>query len=304
MPVAAAGGFERRYHEGISNTSVLFPFTLIDGRNVIETREHYEATHPGPWGAGRFWLDQEYATLMWWLTDGTFADDTYELRLKGWDRVGDNLVNERILPLCPPDEAAHLVLTIDNRLNPDPFHPTALDHPCVGVHACVTEPDTDFLEVRINGVKQAACATVDASAGGSLEIDFMAHDPNGHLAFYTLQAKYGENATIDLLEGVGGASLSPGPLGAPVPPAAQVGPYYGNPHVGYAFPARLALNQGAVSPTWTGGTVTLTIPDLKEAFPISCCYLLELYAYKRTVVSCNHDYVHYNASHYSLTVIV
>ena len=48
----------------------------------------------------------------------------------------------------------------------------------------------------------------------------------------------------------------------PVPPAAQVGPRYG-----HANPAISALDQSAVAPTWNGGTITLTIPDLSQAFP-------------------------------------
>ena len=51
--------------------------------------------------------------------------------------------------------------------------------------------------------------------------------------------------------------------------------------------------------------VTLTIPNLNNAFPETCCYTLQLFAHKRTVVSCDHSFWgQYNQSDFSLTVIV
>ena len=308
MPPAAAGNFYRTYWGPalgggpVGFHSVLFAFSSISGRYVIESREHFEANNdPASWGWTRFWTGGRNR-LMNWKTENNFADGTYDLRVKDWqmDSSG-NLINPRILPLCDTTQDNNIVLTIDNRLEGSGSgHPTSLTHPCGSgtVHTCTTEPDTDFLEVRIGGSAAAACDIVDASEGGQLEIDFMAHDPDGHLAWYSLYATYKENLAINLLN-VAGAVLTPGPATGPVPPAAQVGPRYG-----HANPAISALDQGAVSPTWDGGTITLTIPDLSLAFPESCCYQLELRAYKRTIDSCNDNWPHRNLSEYSLTVMV
>lgn len=50
--------------------------------------------------------------------------------------------------------------------------------------------------------------------------------------------------------------------------------------------------------------MTLRIANLKQAFPVSCSYQLELRAYKRTIDSCDHDFDHRNLSQFSLTVKV
>src|SRR5262249_42817377 len=95
---------------------------------------------------------------------------------------------------------------------------------------------------------------------------------------------------------VPGATLTPlaTALVPPVPPAPQVGPDYGQARV-----------QGAVAPDWTGGGLRLTIPDLRKAFPKTCCYQLQLRAYKRTIVSCDDSYQpHSNLSEYSFMVVV
>jgi hypothetical protein len=112
------------------------------------------------------------------------------------------------------------------------------------VHTCTAEPDTAFVSVPINGQPAEACANVDASEGGTLDIDFIAHDPDGHLAYYTLQATYGNNLAVNLLEAPG-ATLSPAPPVGAVPSAAQVVPTYG---------AALTLPQTAVARTWAGGS--------------------------------------------------
>ena len=49
-----------------------------------------------------------------------------------------------------------------------------------------------------------------------------------------------------------------------------------------------ALALGATRPFWTGGKFRLTVPA-HEAFPVPCCYLLRLEAYKRTLESCVQD---------------
>jgi hypothetical protein len=124
-------------------------------------------------------------------------------------------------------------------------------------------------------------------------VDFVAYDAQGHLAWYSLIATYGENLARNLIA-LGGV-LTPLPGGAPpVPPAAQVGPDYA---------AARTAPQTAVAPTWTGGAIRLTI-DASVAFPESCCYQLELRAYKRTIVNCFANNAHRNLSERSFQVTV
>jgi hypothetical protein len=302
MLPAAAGGFTRNFWGPalpagpVNWHSVPFSFTSISGRNVIESRQHFEATNgPGTWGSSRFWDAFSQDLLLDWLTDGTFPDGTYQLRVLGWQLVGGNLQNPTVLPLCDTEKKNGVVITIDNRfVGVGPFD--AHGHPCgTGtVHTCTTEPDSAIVAVRINGNPVGACATFNAKDGGTLAIDFMAHDPDGHLGLYSLHANYGNNLSIDLLS-LPGATLGAGPAVGGVPSAgALVGPDYGS-----------ALAQGAASPHWKGGVVTLTIPNLHHAFPETCCYQLQLYVHKRTVVSCDHSFWgHANLSELSFTVIV
>jgi|SRR5579859_7397526 len=314
MPPAAAGGFSRSYWGptlGLADPptwhGVPFSFTTVSGRNVIESRQHFQANNdPLSWGITRFWDASTFDLLMQWLTKNNFADGTYQLRVRSWTRTGyaGNLTNSRILPLCDTENDNGLVLTVDNRfVSAGPTD--ANGHPCgTGtVHTCTAEPDTGFIAVRLNGVTRQACDIVDVSkGGGSLEIDFMAHDPDGHLAYYTLDATYGVNLDINLLAAAG-ATIGPGPAFGAVPPAVQVGPTYAD-----ARSANPPPNGGAAAPTWAGGTFTLTIPDLHQAFPESCCYQLQLRAYKRTIVNCDGDVTgsqgHNNLSEYSFTVLI
>ena len=305
MPPAAAGGFTRVYYGTQLGTTdppgfhgVAFPVTTIDGELVIESREHFEANNdPTSWGSSRFWISN-WDRLFRWLTENNFPDDTYYLRLVGWDLVGPNdLDNRRILPLCETDDDNGIVLTIDNRVvGAGSGHPTAPDHPCGSgtVHTCTTEPDTDIIDVRLvrDGVALepvSVCGDLTVQPGDKLQVDFLAHDPDRHLAYYRLRAHYGENAVINLL-GLGG-TLTP-LSGASVPAAPQVGPGYG-----------AALGQGATSPHWAGGAVRLEV-DAAAAFPETCCYLLRLDAYKRTIASCNDNFPHRNRSEYSFMVTV
>jgi hypothetical protein len=75
------------------------------------------------------------------------------------------------------------------------------------------------------------------------------------------------------------------------PAAAQVGPGY--------QAARLA---GAVAPHWAGGGLRLEVPA-HVAFPMTCCYQLELRAWKRTIVDCSAP-PHQNLSEYSFMIAV
>jgi hypothetical protein len=220
------------------------------------------------------------------LNSTKFLDGTYRFRVWGYEvDAGGNLVNGRVLPFCGTQQDNELVLTFDNRVI-DPLLDTP-SNPCHpgtpgAVKLCTTEPDTDFIAVRIDGKQVDPCDVVDA-ASGMLEIDFRAHDSSGHLARYWLWATYKENLRVDLLS-LPGASLTP------LAPATQEGPTYGQ-----------ALAQGATAPNWYGGNMRLRVPA-NQAFPEPCCYQLELRAWKRTVVNCNHDYPDRNRSEYTIGV--
>lgn len=278
MPPAAAGGFSRVYWGPqlgggpVGFHSVPFAFTPLSGRLVVESREHFEANNdPLSWGMTRFWVANR-DLLMQWLTANIFADDSYYLRLVGYSEAGGQLGVRQLLPLCDTEQENGLILTIDNSTS-------------------ALEPAADIVDVRINGASAGPCSNVNASAGGVLEVDFVAYDVDSHLAYYSLIATYGKNLAVNLLS-VPGATLSPVALGA-VPAADFTGSDYGA--------ARL---QGATAPTWRAGGLRLTIPDLRHAFPETCCYQLELRVYKRTVVSCDYNYTPWKLSFYSLTVVV
>jgi hypothetical protein len=278
MPPPAAGGFDRWYwgpHLGggpVGSYPVPFTFTPIGGRLVVESREHFEANHdPAHWGLTRFWVANR-DLLMQWLTENNFADGTYYLRLVGYTFAGGQLGNPQILPLCDTEQNNGLILTLDNITSP-------------------LEPADDIVDVRINGISAGPCSNVDATKGGTLDVDFVAYDVDQHLAYYTLIATYGKNLAVNLLTAPG-ATLKPVALGA-IPAADFVGPDYGT--------ARL---QGAGAPNWRAGGLRLNIPDLRNAFPETCCYQLELRVYKRTVVNCDHNYTPNKLSYYSFTVVV
>lgn len=297
MPPAAAGGFSRQYWGPqlpagpVGWNWVPFPFTSISGRNVIETREHFEANNdPGSWDVSRFWSANR-DLLMNWLTKNNFADGTYYLHVRGWDLVAGNLANDRILPMCDTEDENYIVLTIDNRTTDgSDGHPlpNTLGHPCGSgtIHTCTMEPDTDIVSVTIGGQDVGPCTNVQAAPGSPLVIDFYAYDPDGHLSNYSLIATYGENLYVDLIS-LADSIVSQG--GMPVPAAAQEGPTYA-----------AARAQGAASPTWEGGGLRLTINNSSLAFPEPCCYQLELRADKRTIANCHIGYS--NLSQYSFAV--
>jgi hypothetical protein len=295
LPAGAAVNFYRRWLETAAFTTgdVFFEFQLISGHTVVKSRERYESENPAPpwevpvFGA-RWWLVNRDLVVP--LATNKFADGTYHFRVVGWQiDAGGNLVNRRELPVCGTKKTNDLVLTFDNQvLDPMTHDPS---HNCgIGVHTCTQEPDTHLIEVRIDGTPVGACETVEATKG-TLEIDFRAHDPDGHLAVYSLQATYGVNLAVNLL-------AQPGAVLTPIVPGTPVGPTYGQ-----------ALGQGAAAPHWYGGNFRLTIPA-SQAFPIPCCYQLELRAWKRTVVGgqsgvvffCEHGYAHNNLSEFTIGV--
>lgn len=301
VPPDGVEDFQRRFYDTSKTGAaafgdVPFKFTTIDGHYVVETREHYEAASGSTWdspGADRFWL--HHRNLLVPIDSKAFHDGTYRFRPVGWEETagGDELTNRRVLPLCDRDddeeEDVEVVVTFDNRLNPDPAHPAGHPSGPGTVHTPVTEPDTDIIAVRIDGIEADPCDVVEQQ-DGDLEIDFLAHDPvspanpTGHLSHYSLIATYGENKKVDLLDKR--TSLAPLPAGSSPPP--YPGPTYGE-----------ALGQGAPRPNWEGGRYRLTV-DLDDAFPIPCCYQLELRAYKRTIVNCNGTHPHRNLSEYTI----
>ena len=323
-------GFSRRFHgPWVAGTSdplspfhwVDFPVREIDGRRVIESRAHFEATHePGTWGTAHAhrWTEINYDLLAHWITAQHFANGTYRLRVVGWDvNAGGELVNRRVLPICEetPEVENWFLVTTDNRFVGDGSgHPTAPDHPCgVGtVHLCTTEPDTDIVSVQIlhtDGRPPTpvdACGTVPIVASDLLQVDFQVTDPAGHLASYTLGATYRENLVRWLIRTECPATECPGgtDLLASVPGATLVALTAGaskGPEYGHANPDRSARAQTSTSPKWYGGSFRLTIPA-REVFLETCCYQLELVARKRTIASCAHE--HRNQSHYSFMVTV
>ena len=304
MPLTAAGGFTRWFWGPglpagpVGFHPVSFPVANLSGRNVIETREHYEANNgAGTWGLQRFWTSNR-DMLMNWMTANNFADGTYQLRVKSWNLDDGMLINSHILPLCDTKNDNGVVLTIDNRIvGSGSGHPITSDNPCTAVHLCTLEPYTDILAVKIihsdnSESNVGTCGNVPINETDVLQIDFAAYDPNGHLSYYTLNATYGENQLVSLLNLVG-ATLTPSPIPAFAPAAVQVGPTYAH--------ARLA---GAVAPIWRGGTIRLRVPA-KKAFPKTCCYQLELIAHKRTIVNCDKSlWGHTNTTEYSFAVSV
>ena len=278
LPAGAAVNFYRQYWESATGTRkwAFFPFNEISGHTVVETREHYQDNSVmvswDIYGADAWWLSTNWNLLVP-LDTGKFNDGTYRFRVVGWQESGGSLVNPDdpiILPVCGTQEANEFVLTFDNRVINDPssHDPT---HNCGGIHLCTTEPDTHIVAVRVNGVLVRPCDMVDITPGGVLEVDFLAHDSDAHLAYYYLQSTWGLNQRRNLLEQAG-AVVS-------VISGGQSGWYPGQDTGNYGS----ALDQGATAPHWAGGTFRLTIP-MNEAFPDPCCYQLELWAFKRTVV--------------------
>jgi hypothetical protein len=279
IPPGSAGGFNRRFWGPglpvgpVDFHTVPFQFQPVDGRLVVESREHFEAHNaPASWGTSRFWVSNR-DLLLRWLTASTIADGTHYLRVAGYQEVAPGQLGpKQILPLCNTQDPNGVAITIDNSTS-------------------ALEPAADVVSVRINGTVAGPCSNFDASAGGVLEVDFVAYDVDEHLAFYSLYATYDKNLAVNLLLAPG-ATLTPIAIG-PIPAADLVGPNY--------HQARL---QGATAPHWRAGGLRLTIPDLRDAFPETCCYQIELWVYKRTVVSCDHGYWPRKHSFYSLTVAV
>ncbi len=316
MPAGAMLGFNRLFYGPqlpagpIGTYPVPFHVTPIDGHLVTESRQHFQANNdPGSWETlapgSRWWMDHKDLLAVWDTT--TFPDGTYPLRVVAWQFAGGHLTNPQILPQCgsqPPVDNA-LVITIDNRIvgSGSGHPPSTSTHPCgpSTVHYCTLEPDTAFVEVKIvhadtTETPVSACGTIPILPTDDLVVDFIAYDKDAHLSYYTLVATYGDNQISYLLS----LPHTLTPIAAPpVPAAVQVGPTYA-----HARSANLPPYGGAVAPIWSGGGIRLRM-KAADAFPISCCYQLELRAHKRTIVNCSYSlWGHTNLSERSFMIVV
>jgi len=298
LPPGGAVNFVRRWMDTspcCPTGDVPFNFVTISGHNVVESKEHFEATGGlTGWNSTRFWLVNEYLVVP--LDALQFADGTYTFQVVGWQLSGTGLVNPKVLPLCGTDGKTQdaFVLTFDNQAFDPITHPVS--HNCgLGVHICTQEPDNFISSVTINGVEVGPCGNAGAAIGMA-EIDFLVTDDHGDLAFYTLYSTWGLNNARNLLDPQWGGVVTPIVPGTPTGWSAAP-----NPNPGNAGFYGVALSQGAAAPYWYGGQYRLVIPAA-NAFPEPCCYQLQLYAYRRVIVgyqsgivfSCDHSYDQYN----------
>ncbi|VAX12180.1 hypothetical protein MNBD_GAMMA24-2570 [hydrothermal vent metagenome] len=283
LPSGAAVDFKRRYWKaGTGAQLASFPFIDISGHNVVETRRHYESHHTPTWPnesvlPDAWWLSANYSMLVP-INTRKFNDGTYRFRVVGWQESSGSLVNSVIVPLCGDKTENEFVLTFDNRVT-NALVSHAASHNCgQGVHLCTSEPDTHIKAVRVDGVLVNPCATVELMPGATLEIDFIVHDSDRHLAYYTLSASWGLNQSQNLLN-------LPGAVMSPISAGAQTGWAPGQAEGNYGTALSPAPFQGAavIAPYWEGGEYRLTVP-MSQAFPEPCCYQLELWAFKRTIV--------------------
>ena len=297
------GSFDRWYLTLDTSTTpitvgwhqAMFNPTQIGTRFVYESRLHYEATHWTNPSLVYQWITNRDLLLVWKTAAADETDGVYRLRPQGYSEAG-GVLTEVDLNECGTTEN-QVVLRLDNRFDPDTAHPP--DHPCgTGtVHTCTTQPDVDIVAVKITKndgteLPLAACGTFDRTQIQKIEIDFQASDPQGHLSAYSLKALYGENSKIDLLNLASGilSMVSADDLGLPDPVHEQ---RVYNPS--WQVPAL---------PQWNGGVFRLTLQGsaaIEDAFPIPCCYALDLSASNRTIVSCSSVFT--NNAHYTFTVI-
>jgi len=271
---------------------IAFPVKSSGGKFYYESRQHYEATHPpANWGsalAGRTWF-YNVNLLASIQTNGHLADGAYDFRIVGYRAgAGGDLdpTTRHVMDGCGNHpENNLLVLRIDNRIVGLPTPGT--------VHINTTEPDCGINSVKLGGTVVQPCGTQQLEQGTSLEVEFFVADsdlslvdPQFHLDHYELRLKFDKGSEIDLLA-VGGtlSVISGGPQG----------PDYSN---------AVTLPQTAVRPSWKGGALRLHINDATTVFKKTCCYLIELTAWKRNIVSCDGHLTYYNQDHYSFTVIV
>jgi hypothetical protein len=277
------------FTSGVSSSdSRTFTPTLVDGRWVYPARKTLEATLAAPWICL-----YECHVLAVWKTGG-LPDGRYRLHINAYKEGPAGTLTLQTLPPCHEDDPNQVIVAVDNRSLSDPAHvpPFTPGHPCGGttVHLCTTEPDVDIEAVRIirkvgPPVPIVPCEIYERMDGDEIEIDYLVSDSDEHLGYYTLDVEFGESESRNLLTGT---VLSAHDLGV------AVGPRYWNA-------LQPVPNQGATAPDWPGGRMRVRIPasQMDEKFPYRCCYQLELYAYKRTIVSCDTDFDHSNRTNYS-----
>lgn len=318
LPAGSLLGFNRLFHGPtlpdppggpVATHVAKFPVEVVGGRRVIKSRHRFQTeNNAATWevlGLGsRWWTGNTKNLLARWATDGIFADGTYRLQVVSWQLTApDTLGNRQVLGLCGAanlQDPNELVLRIDNRIITDP---TAHGDNCGAgtVHVCTDEPETRVLFAEIvdqlgnHKSPLPACSDVQIAPNDRLRVRFRASDADGHLSHYHLQATYGDNDKSVLINGgpVGTATL------APVVPGTPVGPTYAKARL----PVAVDPQQGAASPIWHGGDYIVEA-DAQTIFPKTCCYQLELRAYKRTIVNCDGNYPHRNLSERSFMIRV
>lgn len=295
VPLASLTAFGRAYFDWSMaplpghSVGVAFSPTSIDGHDVYETLHHYEQTHdPAQWHVTREWMGATDQLFSWVTGTAIWPDGVYRLQIRGYKQNADGTLSEVSLDACDTPGKSVVTVRIDNRLEDDPAHETGPEHPCIGVHRCVTEPDTDIVRVTIRRPDLTEtvvepCGTYDVHPLDHVDVTFFAHDPDGHLGAYGLDLQWGENASVDLFS-----------FAAPVIGSAAVGSIPIADNAGPTYP-------GAADAMWHGGVLKISLPA--AAFPVTCAYRLHLGASKRTIVSCDGNPQHYNDSHYTFTVI-
>lgn len=295
---AALGGIGRMYFDAATPPH-WFPvsFPVSPGApHVYESRHHYETvTNPGPWGSplGRSWIgDPDIVSSI--ETNNTFPDDAHDFRIIGYKALaggGPDTATRKVLDGCGDDpKNNNLVVRVDNRLVLPPTPGS--------IHINTTEPDCGITAVRLGsfpgGVTMPPCGAEKLPHNTPLEIDFFVTDPDGHLDHYELVVKFDLNSvenllTFDPMQPVSSLNI---PHTLTVLSGVSAGPDYSN------------AVTAATRPTWAGGSFRWHTPNAGLVFPKTCCYVLELTAYKRNIVSCSGNLSYYNQSHYSFTVTV
>lgn len=267
LPSGACPAFNRRwmlFPGAVTGTEPFAPIP-VGPWSVYETRRHHEDTTAyGDWspGGSRFWLSTNY-DLLCPIASSALVDGQHRMRVVKFTETspGQFAPPEPVIS-CDGQTQAAFVVVIENRtitpLGHDPSHNCG-----AGVHLCTVEPDTHILEVRVDGEVVGPCDTISRT-DGMVEIDVLAHDPDGHLAEFELSSHYGVSGFADLLAAGTVTSLDGGP---------SASTYAG------------ALADGAIRPAWPGGRFRVTVPA-NVAFPVPCCYLLRLTARKRTIEDC------------------
>ena len=274
LPAGASGPFARRWmlFPGPTTGNESFAPVTVGPYEVYETRRHFEDTHYGDWSpiGSRFWLGTNY-NLLSPIDSTKLADGLHHFKVVAFVQTAPDEFAKSDEPVltCDGKTEAGFVLRIDNRVISAIGHD--LDHNCgAGIHTCTEEPDTHIEAVRVNGTAVGPCDTI-MDREGDVQIDFLAHDPDGHLDWFELKSHYGNSSVVDLLG-----------------PGATLVSLDGGPDASTYAGALADPVGGATRPVWSGGRFRLTLPG-ETAFPVACCYLLRLEARKRTVESCETD---------------